>query len=60
MLALSTSYQSSGSATARQMLAALKPFLETDTIKAIELKPGIQSSEAKDGIRFIREKLPGR
>jgi sugar phosphate isomerase/epimerase len=39
---------------------ALKPFLKADTIKVIELKPGIQVSEVKEGIRFIREKLSDR
>jgi hypothetical protein len=39
---------------------ALKPFLKTDTIKVIELKPAIQVSEVKEGIRFIREKLSDR
>ncbi|MGD2184725.1 MAG: sugar phosphate isomerase/epimerase family protein [Desulfobacterales bacterium] len=34
---------------------ALTPFLKTDTIKVIELKPGIQVSEVRKGIRFIRE-----
>jgi sugar phosphate isomerase/epimerase len=37
--------------------AALKPFLKTDTIKVIELKPGVAVSEVSDGIQFIREKL---
>jgi sugar phosphate isomerase/epimerase len=36
---------------------ALKPFLKTDTIKVIELKPGIPVSEVSEGIRFVREKL---
>jgi sugar phosphate isomerase/epimerase len=39
---------------------ALKPFLKTDTIKVIELKPGIPGSEVKVGIRFIHEKLSDR
>ena len=37
--------------------AALKPFLNADTIKVIELKPGIAASEVSEGIKFIREKL---
>ena len=37
--------------------AALKPFLNTDTIKVIELKPGIPTLEVSEGIRFIRKKL---
>ena len=37
--------------------AALKPFLKTDTIKVIELKPGIPALEVSEGIKFIREKL---
>jgi sugar phosphate isomerase/epimerase len=37
--------------------AALKPFLYADTIKVIELKPGIPASEVSEGIKFIREKL---
>ena len=36
---------------------ALKSFLKADTIKVIELKPGIPASEVSEGIRFIREKL---
>lgn len=36
---------------------ALKPFLKADTIKVIEVKPGIPAPEVSDGIRFIREKL---
>jgi sugar phosphate isomerase/epimerase len=36
---------------------ALKPFLKTDTIKVIELKPGIPESKASEGVRFIRDKL---
>ena len=36
---------------------ALKPFLKTDTIKVIELKPGIPESKASEGIRFIRQIL---
>jgi sugar phosphate isomerase/epimerase len=37
--------------------AALKPFLNADTIKVIELKPGIPASELCKGIRYIREKM---
>lgn len=37
--------------------AALKSFLKTDTIKVIELNPGIASSEVLLGIRFVREKF---
>ena len=40
--------------------AALKPFLKADTIKVIELKPGIETSEVKAGIKFVREILSGR
>jgi len=36
---------------------ALKPFLKTDTIKVIELKPGIPESKASEGVRFIRDQL---
>ena len=36
---------------------ALKPFLKTDTIKVIELKPGIPESKASEGVRFIRDEL---
>jgi sugar phosphate isomerase/epimerase len=36
---------------------ALKPFLKTDTIKVIELKPGIPESKVSEGIQFIRDKL---
>lgn len=39
---------------------ALKPYLKSDTIKVIELKPGIPVSEVIAGIRFIRELLSGR
>ena len=37
---------------------ALKPFLNPQTVKVIELKPRIPVSEVSEGIRFIREKLP--
>jgi sugar phosphate isomerase/epimerase len=37
--------------------AALKPFVKADTIKVIELKPGIPALEVSLGIKFIREKL---
>jgi len=40
--------------------AALKPFLKTDTLKVIELKPGIPVSEVSEGIQFVREMLSGR
>ena len=40
--------------------AALKPYLKADTIKVIELKPGIETSEVKAGIKFVREILSGR
>ena len=36
---------------------ALKPFLKADTIKVIELKPGIPESKVSEGVRFIRDKL---
>jgi sugar phosphate isomerase/epimerase len=36
---------------------ALKPYLKSDTIKVIELKPGIPAAEVLEGIRFVREKL---
>ena len=36
---------------------ALKPFLKTDTIKVIELKPGIPESKVSEGVRFIRDEL---
>ncbi len=39
---------------------ALTPFLKSNSIKVIELKPGIPVSEVKEGIRFIREMLSGR
>ena len=39
--------------------AALKPFLKSDTIKVIELKPGIPSSEVSDGIEFVSQVLFG-
>jgi sugar phosphate isomerase/epimerase len=35
--------------------SALKPYLKRDTIKVIELKPGIPESEVLEGIRFIRK-----
>ncbi len=38
----------------------LTSFLKTDTIKVIELKPGIPVPEVIEGIRFIREILSGR
>ena len=37
--------------------AALKPFLKADTIKVIELKPGIPASAVPDGIQFVKEAL---
>lgn len=37
--------------------AALKPFLKADTIKVIELKPGIPSKDVLKGIQFISEAL---
>ncbi len=37
--------------------AALKRFLKSDTIKVIELKPGIPVSEVIEGVRFMREIL---
>jgi sugar phosphate isomerase/epimerase len=37
--------------------AALKPFLKSDTIKVIELKPGIPALEVSEGIRFVRKRL---
>ena len=36
---------------------ALKPFLKTDTIKVIELRPGILESKVSEGLRFIRDAL---
>ena len=36
---------------------ALKPYLKSDTIKVIELKPGIPESTASEGVRFIRDHL---
>ncbi len=39
---------------------ALKPFLKADTIKVIELKPGIPASEVSDGIQFVKEALFSR
>jgi sugar phosphate isomerase/epimerase len=36
---------------------ALKPFLKTDTIKVIELRPGIPESKVSEGVRFIRDEL---
>jgi sugar phosphate isomerase/epimerase len=36
---------------------ALKPFLKTDTLKVIELKPGIPKSKVSEGIKFIRDTL---
>lgn len=35
----------------------LLPYLNRDTIKVIELQPGIPSPEVSRGIRFIREKI---
>ena len=37
--------------------AALKPFLKSDTIKVIELKPGIPALEVSEGIRFVQKRL---
>jgi sugar phosphate isomerase/epimerase len=39
---------------------ALKPFLKTDTIKVIELKPGIPASEVAIGIQFVKEALSSK
>ena len=36
---------------------ALKPYLKADTIKVIELKPGISESKVSEGIRFVRDQL---
>jgi sugar phosphate isomerase/epimerase len=36
---------------------SLKPFLKADTIKVIEVKPGIPASEISEGIKFMREKM---
>lgn len=36
---------------------ALRTFLKPDTIKVIELKPGIPGSKVSEGIQFIRDKL---
>ena len=35
--------------------AALKPLLKSDTIKVIELKPGIPVSDVSEGIRFLQK-----
>ena len=36
---------------------ALRPFLKPDTIKVIELKPGIQAPEVSESIRFVGEAI---
>ncbi|MBT8368182.1 MAG: sugar phosphate isomerase/epimerase [Deltaproteobacteria bacterium] len=36
---------------------ALKPFLKAETLKVMEIKPGIPTIEVSKGIRFIRETL---
>jgi sugar phosphate isomerase/epimerase len=36
---------------------ALKPYLKSDTIKVIELKPGIPAAEVLEGIRFVQKQL---
>ena len=36
---------------------SLKPFLKADTIKVIEVKPGIPASEVSTGIRYAQEQL---
>jgi sugar phosphate isomerase/epimerase len=38
----------------------LKPYLKENTIKVIELKPGIPESRVFKGIQFIREMISGR
>jgi sugar phosphate isomerase/epimerase len=37
--------------------AALKPFLKADTVKVIELKPGIPTQKVLDGIQFVKKTL---
>ncbi len=39
-------------------IMTLKPFLEAETLRILEIKPGIPASEVLKGIRFIRKKLP--
>lgn len=39
---------------------ALVPFVKSDTILVIELKPDISTAEVSEGIRFIRDKLTDR
>jgi len=39
---------------------APKSLLKADTIKVIELKPGIPASDVKAGIEYVREMLSGR
>ncbi len=36
---------------------ALKPFLKAETVKVMEIKPGIPTTEVSKGIRFVRETL---
>lgn len=36
---------------------AIKPYLKSDTIKVIEIKPGLPSAGVLEGIRFVRERL---
>ena len=36
---------------------ALKPFLKAETLKVMEIKPGITATEVSKGIRFIRKTL---
>ena len=38
----------------------LNSYLKADTLKVIELKPGIKASEVSEGIRFVRDKLTDR
>jgi sugar phosphate isomerase/epimerase len=35
----------------------LKSFLKAETLKVMEIRPGIPASEVSEGIRFVREKL---
>ena len=36
---------------------ALKPFLKAETLKVMEIKPGITATEVSKGIRFVRETI---
>ena len=37
----------------------LRPFLEKDRPAVVELKPGTPDSEVSDGLRFVRQLIPG-